>query len=134
MVIDATVAPKVGFISPFGTAVCNVNHINAAAQPCLKAEAQRTLEGVGCSRLFGKALASCESAHGVPHNAYWITSSARRSREGGIVIPSALAVLRLMISSNFIGCSTGRSAGLVPFRILSTKMAERRHRAAGSAP
>jgi pimeloyl-ACP methyl ester carboxylesterase len=29
MMIDATVAPKVGFISPFGTTVCNVNHINA---------------------------------------------------------------------------------------------------------
>jgi multiple sugar transport system permease protein len=28
MMIDATVAPKVGFISPFGTTVCNVNHIN----------------------------------------------------------------------------------------------------------
>jgi hypothetical protein len=27
MMIDATVAPKVGFISPFGTTVCNVNHI-----------------------------------------------------------------------------------------------------------
>jgi hypothetical protein len=35
--IDATVAPKVGFISPFGTTVCNVNHINAAAQLRLKA-------------------------------------------------------------------------------------------------
>jgi hypothetical protein len=27
--IDATVAPKVGLISSFGTTVCNVNHINA---------------------------------------------------------------------------------------------------------
>jgi pyruvate/2-oxoglutarate dehydrogenase complex dihydrolipoamide dehydrogenase (E3) component len=27
MMIDAKVAPKVGFISPFGTTVCNVNHI-----------------------------------------------------------------------------------------------------------
>jgi hypothetical protein len=43
MMIDATVAPKVGFISPFGTTVCNVNHINAQAQPRLAAGAQRTL-------------------------------------------------------------------------------------------
>ena len=28
--IDATVAPKVGFISPFGTTACNVNHISAS--------------------------------------------------------------------------------------------------------
>jgi hypothetical protein len=30
--IDATVAPKGGFISPFGPTVCNVNHINAGGQ------------------------------------------------------------------------------------------------------
>jgi hypothetical protein len=33
MMIDATVAPKVGFISPFVTTVCNVNHINATSEP-----------------------------------------------------------------------------------------------------
>ena len=33
--------------------------------------------------------------------------------------PSAFAVLRLMISSNLVGCSTGRSAGLAPLKILS---------------
>jgi hypothetical protein len=43
MMIDATVAPKVGFISPFGTTVCNVNHINAMRQARLKAEAKRKL-------------------------------------------------------------------------------------------
>ena len=36
------------------------------------------------------------------------------------MIPSAWAVLRLMISWNFMGYSTGKSAGLVPCRILST--------------
>src|SRR5438093_5417210 len=35
----------------------------------------------------------------------------------GIVSPSALAVLRLTTTSNFVGCSTGRSAGLAPLRI-----------------
>ena len=49
-----------------------------------------------------------------------ITFSARIITTGGIVKPSALAVLRLITSSNLVGCSTGRSAGLVPFRILST--------------
>jgi hypothetical protein len=37
--IDATVAPKVGCISPFGTTTCNVNHINATRQARLEAEA-----------------------------------------------------------------------------------------------
>ena len=51
---------------------------------------------------------------------YSITRSARWSSDGGIVSPSALAVLRLMRSSNFVGCSIGRSAGRAPLRILST--------------
>src|SRR5262249_47055228 len=57
---------------------------------------------------------STDRSHG------WITSSARSSSDGGIVSPRVFAVLRLMTSSNLVGCSTGRSAGLVPFRILST--------------
>jgi hypothetical protein len=48
-----------------------------------------------------------------------ITSSARASSNGGMVRPSALAVLRLMISSNLLGCSIGRSAGFAPLKILS---------------
>src|SRR6516162_3764246 len=47
---------------------------------------------------------------------YSITSSARARSEGGIVIPIALAVLKLMISSNFVGCSIGSSLGLAPLR------------------
>ena len=31
--------------------------------------------------------------------------------------PSAFAVLRLIASSNLVGCRTGREAGLVPLRI-----------------
>ena len=51
---------------------------------------------------------------------HWITWSARCSNDDGMVSPSALAVLRLMTSSNFVGCSIGRSAGLAPLRIRST--------------
>ena len=52
--------------------------------------------------------------------AYSITSSARACSVSGTVRPSALAVLRLSTNSNFVGCSTGKSAGLEPFKILST--------------
>src|SRR5262249_11784775 len=45
-----------------------------------------------------------------------ITSSARASSVCGISRPSALAVLRLITSSNLAGCRTGRSEGLAPFR------------------
>src|SRR5262249_23371592 len=71
------------------------------------------------SAAFGKPPVSLVPDPGAPQT-YWITSSARRSREGGIVIPSALAVLRLMTSSNCVGCSTGRSAALVPLSRRST--------------
>src|SRR6266571_7791545 len=63
-----------------------------------------------------------------------ITSSARASSEGGTSIPSALAVLRLMRNSNLVGCSTGRSPGLAPFSILSTKVAARRKRTTKLGP
>ena len=49
---------------------------------------------------------------------YWITSSAVASSVSGMVRPSALAVLRLMTRSILVGCSTGRSAGLSPLRML----------------
>jgi hypothetical protein len=42
--------------------------------------------------------------------AYSITSSARVSSVAGTVRPSDLAVLRLITSSNLVGCSTGRLA------------------------
>ena len=43
---------------------------------------------------------------------YLISLFARASTSGGIVRPICFAVLRLITSSNFVGCSTGRSAGL----------------------
>ena len=48
---------------------------------------------------------------------YLITLSARPSTLCGMVTPICFAVLRLITSSNFVGCCTGRSAGLAPFRI-----------------
>src|SRR5262249_32639152 len=44
---------------------------------------------------------------------HFMTLSALVSTFGGIVTPICLAVFRLMMNSNFFGCSTGRSAGLV---------------------
>src|SRR5262249_33655617 len=52
-----------------------------------------------------------------PHS---ITSSASASNLSGPFRPSALAVLRLMVRSNFVGCTTGKSPGLAPLRIRPT--------------
>ena len=49
-----------------------------------------------------------------------ITSSARTSTLGGTSRPSALAVLRLIVSSYFVGFCTGSSPGFSPFRMRST--------------
>jgi hypothetical protein len=49
-----------------------------------------------------------------------MTRSARCSSDGGIVRPIAFAVLRLITSSNLLGCSIGKSEGFIPLRILST--------------
>jgi hypothetical protein len=40
-----------------------------------------------------------------------MTSSARASTERGIVRPICFAAFRLMMNSNFVGCSMGKSAG-----------------------
>jgi len=54
-----------------------------------------------------------------------MTRSARTSTFCGIVNPICFAVLRLITISYFVGCSTGRSAGFAPLRILSTYLAAR---------
>jgi hypothetical protein len=73
---------------------------------------------IASSNLVG----ACSKGH-----RYSITSSARPRIESGIVRPIAFAVLRLRTMSNFVACSTGRSVGFAPLKILSTKYAPRRY-------
>src|SRR5215831_19668090 len=68
---------------------------------------------------------------GFVHSMIW---SARTSTDCGIVSPRTLAVLRLITSSNFVVCSTGRSAGFAPFRMRSTYVAARWQLAGMLAP
>src|SRR5215813_12211463 len=63
-----------------------------------------------------------------------MTSSVRASRVGGTVRPSALAVLRLMTNSYFVGTCTGRSAGFSPFRMRSIYPAARPNGSIASTP
>ena len=63
-----------------------------------------------------------------------MTLSALAKTLGGMVNPICLAALRLMMNSNFVGCSTGSSAGLAPLRILSTYTAARRYRSTKLTP
>src|SRR5262249_59888466 len=71
-------------------------------------------------RLLQQNRPKADSCSAANSGLYSITSSARTSSVDGTLRPSALAVLRLMTSSNLVGCSTGSSEGFAPLRILST--------------
>ena len=117
------------------------------APPEAAATQERRLEAVACTPWLGGNAhhvttdtmvvlpdARFTTPRSSPTLAYWITLSAWKRSVGGMVRPSALAVLRLITSSNLIGRSTGRSAGFAPFRILSTYVAVRRKRSSRCAP
>ena len=88
-----------------------------------------------CARAAsGHAAAAPPSSVMNSRRSHSITSSARASSVGGGDRSSALVVFRLMISSNLIGCSTGRSAGFAPLKILSTHVAARRNKSRKSTP
>src|SRR5215470_6697694 len=55
-----------------------------------------------------------------------ITSSARNKIDVGTDTSIALAVFKLSTNSKLVGCSTGRSDGFAPLRILATNDAARR--------
>jgi hypothetical protein len=65
---------------------------------------------------------------------YSISSSASDINDAGIVNPSAFADVRLMMNSNLVGCSTGKSDGFVPCSIFCTYGALRRKRSGMLAP
>ena len=97
-------------------------HSTAAAEA-----AQQALEGT--LRVFEKRRRQVFERlqrHELATPLHSITSSAIASTPGGMVRPSALAVLRLMTNWNLVGCSIGRSAGFAPLRTLTTNVAARR--------
>ena len=61
--------------------------------------------------------------------AYRMIFVARANKSGGIVRPICFAVFKLITNSNFVGCSTGRSAGLAPSGFCPRNM-----RRAGNCP
>src|SRR5262249_53334201 len=63
-----------------------------------------------------------------------ITSSAALSSLSGTMRPCILAVWWLMISSNLLDCTTGRSAGFVPLRMRPAYTPTCRHASRRLAP
>src|SRR5262245_36749819 len=85
--------------------------IVTSALPLIATEG-RTWIDVG----FVPGADSCTATNS-PHSMSW---SARRRKDSEIVSPRVLAVFKLMTSANLVGCWTGRSEDLAPFKILST--------------
>jgi hypothetical protein len=84
---------------------------------CHRPETFRSASGMPCPARVEPACASSAPRRSVAH---WINSSAVANSVSGMVRPRAFAVLRLMASSIFVSCCTGRTAGFSPFRMRST--------------
>src|SRR4029453_15154347 len=86
-----------------------------ASQPLSPAATQHSLPS-GRYSLLGPDFHRLDRASFAwrPHS---IPSSAVASSVAGTLRPSALAVLRLITSSNFVACITGKSAGFSPLRM-----------------
>ena len=126
---DAAVQPRrskrVSLIAPIRTADLTSRHWLAVLQFTTMLDV--FLSAVFFSRCSIKLEERRRTRDVRSKEAYSITSSARRRNDSWTARPMAFAVLRLIVSSNFVGCSTGRSAGFVPCRILCTSAAPRRN-------
>src|SRR5512133_2977243 len=83
-----------------------------ASQPLSPVATQHSLPSGRCS-LLGPDFHRLDRTS-FAWRTHSITSSARTINAIGTWSPIALAALTLMISSNFVGCSTGRLEGLAP--------------------
>src|SRR5258707_7284485 len=97
------------------------------------------MSGAGQKRKLGPAILTPffpqEETHAPQHlHLYSIIRSARSRNDSGMVRPSAFAVLRLIVSLNLVGNTTGRSPGFSPFRIRPTSIPACRYTSIGSAP
>src|SRR5262249_51734870 len=79
----------------------------ADTEACLLYPQKRTLQ----SEIAMSALCQKRTLCGAVKSPYWITSSAATRSVCGTVMPSALAVLRLIVSKYFTGICTGSSDG-----------------------
>ena len=100
-------------------ASCSFGRSNCALQPVSTVRTTNQIADLNRFILSSLCVWFCHCAP------YLMILSALASTFGGIVRPICFAVFRLITNSNFVGCSTGMSAGFVPLRILSTIAAVR---------
>src|SRR5215510_1010299 len=78
-----------------------------SSMSALPSKADKWIDASGCQLC---AISGCKQSQ--QRRLYSIISSARPRSGSGTVRPNALAVFKLMMSSTFVACWTGRSAGL----------------------
>ena len=88
-------------------------------------------EGATRQKAFSLGLSLDSHLVSVSHSR---RASARAKNASGTTRPTVFALLRLTASSNFVGCSMGRSLGRSPCRTLCTNLALSRNKAGPSAP
>ena len=96
------------------TSPCDVRLGSFSAKSCRPDDVRFTPDS---DRTADLVVGPFRATTGHQSDIYSINSSARPSSDSGTVRPSALAVLRLMISSTLVDCWTGISAGLAPLRM-----------------
>src|SRR5262249_35636178 len=100
--------------SEFGAARCRGSEGLAVEESCLDVARSHRLSREGSARSEENPYDSQWSCIATFHS---ITSSASESRLSEILMPSALAVFKLITVSNLVGCNTGSSEGFAPLRI-----------------
>jgi len=105
---------RTGRVQPVQHCLGTSEHVRVGTGEKTDCRRLRRLLRAGCERRHDSRAAEQGDELAAPHS---ITSSARVSSAGGTSRPSACAVLRLMNSSIFVDCWTGRSAGFSPLRI-----------------
>ena len=90
--------------------------------------------GKACERPASENLHRNELMHCSKQASYSITSSASSCMLFGTTSPSALAVFILRISSNLVGCRTGRSPGFAPRRMRPAYMPACRYKSVMRGP
>jgi hypothetical protein len=94
---------------------CCVLALMGFTRPLLSARRASKPPATASSRV--KSMLRQGLMHRSKINLYSITSLAPADSPSGTSRPSVFAVLRLMMSSIFVTCCTGRSAGFSPLRM-----------------
>ena len=116
----ATVRPSIQPSSRSRSTNASVHEPQLDREPVPRKPIVGSFAGCCAPAVTGHVTAAPPSSVMNSRPSHSITSSARASNLSGIGRRSAFAALRLITSSNLVGCKTGRSPGFSPLRMRPT--------------